>query len=191
MQELGYYLAGGTAVAIYYHHRLSVDLDWFTSDPMGDVMVLARHLEKTFPLEITDVQPGTLHIRTEGVRLSFLEYRYPMLQQSRFFKEYGCQVASLDDLSCMKLSAIAQRGSCKDFVDLYELVQKHRPFQELLELYQKKYSVKDVTPVLYGMVYFDRAGSEPLPEMWHGSWDEVKDACRAWAESAWKSLNSS
>ena len=30
MAPKGFYLAGGTALAIHYGHRISVDLDWFT-----------------------------------------------------------------------------------------------------------------------------------------------------------------
>ena len=37
----GFYLGGGTALAIYFGHRASVDLDWFTSKPAGDMMVFA------------------------------------------------------------------------------------------------------------------------------------------------------
>ena len=40
MQSLGYYLAGGTALVIYFQHRLSIDIDWFTTDSMGDPILL-------------------------------------------------------------------------------------------------------------------------------------------------------
>ncbi len=37
----GYYLAGGTALALHLGHRRSVDLDWFTPEPLGDPLGLA------------------------------------------------------------------------------------------------------------------------------------------------------
>ena len=38
------YLAGGTSVALQLGHRRSVDLDWFSSQPIADPMALARDL---------------------------------------------------------------------------------------------------------------------------------------------------
>ena len=49
----GFYLAGGTAVALYYGHRRSVDLDWFREasfEPMalhtrlGSACLGSKHL---------------------------------------------------------------------------------------------------------------------------------------------------
>ena len=114
MQGLGYYLAGGTALAIYYQHRLSVALDWFTANQMGDAMLLARTLQDSLSLSITDVAPGTLHAIANQVRLSFFEYRYPILKPITITNDFNCPLASLDDIACMKLSALAQRGSKKD-----------------------------------------------------------------------------
>ena len=44
MQERGFYLAGGTALSVYFGHRFSVDLDWFTSNPIEDVQLLVQDL---------------------------------------------------------------------------------------------------------------------------------------------------
>lgn len=49
---------------------------------------------------------------------SNLEYRYPLLQSPTIWKEMDCSLASLDDLACMKLSAIAGRGARRDFCDI-------------------------------------------------------------------------
>ena len=81
LHKRGFYLAGGTALAIYFGHRLSVDLDWFTSNSMGDVLILAQEL-RSAGLKFTTTQtgPGTLHGSILGVRVSFLEFHYPLLQ---------------------------------------------------------------------------------------------------------------
>ncbi len=41
----GFYLAGGTAIAILLGHRRSDDLDWFTGEPLGDALLLAQRLQ--------------------------------------------------------------------------------------------------------------------------------------------------
>ncbi|NIQ96181.1 MAG: nucleotidyl transferase AbiEii/AbiGii toxin family protein, partial [Desulfuromonadales bacterium] len=68
------------------------------------------------------MERGTLHGTVAGIRVSFLEYRYPLLQPLVPWATYGFSLASLEDLACMKLSAIAQRGAKKDFIDLHALV---------------------------------------------------------------------
>src|SRR5574338_475124 len=75
----GFYLAGGTALAIHYGHRISVDLAWFTPEPFQDGLLLAQALRNSgLNLEIEQVSPGTLHGSLQDVRVTFLQYQYPM-----------------------------------------------------------------------------------------------------------------
>jgi hypothetical protein len=184
MTNWNYYLAGGAALAIYLRHRRSVDLDWFTGDKISDPMQLAQSLRDVgLPFTTGSTAPGTLHGSLLGVRLTFLEFRYPLLAPLTPWPESGALLASLDDLACMKLSAIAQRGSRKDFIDLYALCTQHRPLAEMLELYRLKFSVEDITPVLYGLAYFDDAQSEPIPAMlWEVDWRTVKKSITGWVK---------
>ena len=182
MKDQGFYLAGGTALALYFQHRLSVDLDWFTSSSIGDALSLASKVQEIVDLTVTEIGAGTLHAIANQVRLSFFEYRYPLLEEISFNDIYACPVASLDDIACMKLSAVAQRGLRKDFIDIYTLVKRHRPLSDLLSLYQKKFAVEGIANVLYALVYFDDAEKEPLPQRWEGSWKELKQSFRKWVK---------
>ena len=71
-------------------------------------------------------------------------------------------LASPEDLACMKLSAIAQRGARKDFCDLYALGKTSFSLQEMLDFYRKKFSIRDIGSVLYGLIYFDDTESERM-----------------------------
>jgi hypothetical protein len=177
-----FYLGGGTAVALHLGHRHSLDLDWFTAERIADPMRLAQDLrEEGIPFQTGQIERGTLHGTVSGVRVSFLEYRYPLLEPLHLWEEYGCFVASLDDLACMKLVAVTQRGSKKDFVDLYALALEHKPLAELLRLYQRKYSIDDTAHVLYGLAYFDEADQERLPKMrWNVDWRRIKKTLQGW-----------
>jgi hypothetical protein len=181
-----FYLAGGTAVALHLGHRHSVDFDWFTEKAIADPLRLAKELDDNqMPISKTGIDRGTLHGFMTGVRVSFIEYHYPLLVEPFLLAEYGCLLASLDDLSCMKLSAIAQRGSKKDFVDIYFLGMMHRPVAEMLALYRQKFGVQDVTSVLYGLVYFDDADRERMPRMFSDiHWETVKTTIRHWVKGA-------
>jgi len=177
-----FYLVGGTALALRFGHRHSVDLDWFTGERIADPIRLAQDIRDEGVSFVTgQIERGTLHGSVLSVRVSFLEYRYPLLQPLTSWPEFGCLLASLDDLACMKLSAAAQPGSKKDFVDIYALGLRHKPLQDMLRLYQKKYSVHDIVHVLYGLTYFDEADRERMPRrLWDADWRIIKKTIQGW-----------
>lgn len=189
LQQLGpitvqrqFYLVGGTVLALRFGHRHSVDLNWFTGERIADPIRLAQDIrDEGVSLLTGQVERGTLHGSVYSVRVSFLEYRYPLLQSLASWPECGCLLASLDDLACMKLSAAAQRGSKKDFMDIYALGLRHKPLQDMLRLYQKKYSIQDIGHVLYGLTYFDEADRERMPrKLWDADWRVIKKAIQGW-----------
>jgi hypothetical protein len=180
----GFSLGGGTAVALYLGHRSSIDFDWFLTGPLEDSLGLAEQA-RSRGLSIASLQiaPGTLHAVIQNVRVSFFQYLYPCLEEPTVWPEYGIKVASLDDLSCMKLAAIAQRGSRKDFIDLYFIALRHKPLQTLFDLYRRKYAIDDITHLLLGLAYFDDADEEPSPLLLlEASWEAIKDQFREWVK---------
>ncbi len=182
--SMGFYLAGGTALAIRLSHRISVDLDWFTTNRFDDGMMVVQSLRNAgVQLEIEQVSPGTVHGSVEDVRVTFLQYQYPFIRPLDHWSEMNCDLASLADLACMKLSAIAQRGARKDFCDLYALGTQHFSLQEMLGFYQKKFNIRDIGSVLYGLVYFDDAEQERMPRLLlKVSWKEIKNTIVGWVK---------
>lgn len=149
IRQNDFYLGGRTALAIYFGHRVSEDLDWFTSHPIGDSMILAQSLRnEKIDFATEQTAPGTLHGSISGVRLTFSEFKYPLLKAPVQWQTMDCVLASLEDLACMKLSAIAQRGARKDFCDIYALGTKQFALREMVDLYRKKFGIQDVSPVL-------------------------------------------
>lgn len=178
MRERGFYLAGGTALALQLGHRRSVDLDWFTPEPMPDPLLLARALQEQVDLRVESTERGTLHGTTASVRASFLEYRYPLLAPLAEWAPASVSIASLDDIAAMKLAAVAQRGSKKDFVDVYALGRR-LTLARMLDLYARKYEIEDYGHVLFALTYFDDADRERMPVLlreW--SWPAIKQRIR-------------
>ncbi|MHB8893746.1 MAG: nucleotidyl transferase AbiEii/AbiGii toxin family protein [Candidatus Geothermincolia bacterium] len=179
----GWYLAGGTALAIYLGHRRSVDLDWFAPALDDPLALAARIRDAGLAIEVRNIAKGTLEGTVGGVRISFMEYRYPMLRKTTRWKEKGVALASLDDLAAMKLSAVAQRGSRKDFIDIYALGTKHRPLPGLLRCYSRKFGIAEPSHVLYGLAWFEDAERERMPRMierW--TWALMKADIQAWVK---------
>jgi hypothetical protein len=162
--DAGFYLGGGTAVALHLGHRRSLDFDWFSDRALVDPAALAERLR-----------------RNNGVAVSFREYTYRRVEDSVSWSELSCDVASLADLACMKLSAAASRGSRKDFVDIFAIGRSAIPLERMLALYKQKYDVRDTTHVLASLSYFDDAVKEPMPEMlWSVTWDEITATLEGW-----------
>jgi hypothetical protein len=83
----------------------------------------------------------------------------------------------------MKLSALAQRGAKKDFVDVYALGIKYCSLSDMLDWYQQKYAVTDLTHVLYSLAYFDDADRERMPRMfWDSNWRTIKKTIVQWLQ---------
>jgi hypothetical protein len=84
----------------------------------------------------------------------------------------------------MKLAAVAQRGSRKDFVDVFALGRRFS-LDEMLGFYRRKYGLPDIGHLLVALSYFDDADRERMPTLlarW--TWPAVKVAIRAWVRDA-------
>ena len=108
-----FYLGGGTGLALQIGHRKSEDLDFFAINPFD---------ENRFALEISGFNviqqyPGTIHGVLNGIRLSFLYYPIPLINEPFLWE--GIKIATVPDLIGEKFKTIAQRGAKKDFCDLY------------------------------------------------------------------------
>ena len=180
----GFYLGGGTAVALQLGHRRSIDFDWFTSAHLADPLRLAASLgQEKIPFLTGQIERGTLYGSVYRVRVSFFDYAYPLLKPALNWKDYSCPLASLADLACMKLAAIAQRGSKKDFVDIYALGKETFSLTDMLAFYRSRYDVLDIGHILYGLSYFDQAEKERMPFMiWNVDWKEIRKTVQSWVK---------
>jgi hypothetical protein len=178
-----FYLAGGTAAALQIGHRSSMHLDWFI-DKLGDPEILFRRLKSyNIAFEIQSVSPETVYLTVNTVEASFMGYDYPLIQPKVFWPDHGIHLAGLDDIACMKLSAIALRGSRKDFVDLHYLITHVRPLEDYLQLYIKKFKNRDIGHVVRSLVYFADAEGEPALKMIKPViWQDLKSDFEQWVK---------
>jgi len=168
-----FYLAGGTALALQLGHRQSIDLDFF-SDQKFDNEKIKRALAPLGKLKIIAEEKDTLHVAVNNVLISFLYYPYPLLNKKILVDKIF--LTPWQDIAAMKLSAIASRGSKKDFIDLYFILQKIS-LTELFSIFAKKYKGLDYSTghLLKSLVYFPDADKEPLPKMLAKiSWPKIK-----------------
>lgn len=169
----GFYLAGGTGLALSLGHRRSVDLDVFGESEFESTGLRDR-LRNLEGLRKLETAPGTVHLELHDVKVSFLHYPYPLLFPTRTFDVLD--VADPRDIACMKLDVVANRGSRRDFVDLYEVARIYG-LREILEWFARKYQAVSYnrTHLFKALTYFRDAEQQPMPDMLVPlTWDEVR-----------------
>jgi hypothetical protein len=169
----GFYLAGGTGLALHLGHRVSQDLDCFAPDLFDEEAFLQR-IRSLAGFSLVARAPHSLHTTIEGTKVSFLGYDYPLLFPSTRFLDV--HVADGHDIACMQVTAIASRGTKRDFVDLYACARE-TGLGNLLELFDRKYGQSRYSRlhVLKSLTYFEDAEKDPMPHMLVPlEWDEVK-----------------
>ena len=170
-----YYLAGGTALALHLGHRTSIDLDFFTESEVEE-MTIVDHLRMAGNLRLDQMGKGTIVGNLDDVRISFFKYPYRLLDS--LIEWNGLNVASVQDIALMKMVAIFQRGSIKDFIDLFFIVREFKPIDALIpELSIKYVGVQfNINHILRSVCYFEDAENEPMPNMIAAcDWQEVKE----------------
>ena len=168
-----FYLAGGTALALRWGHRTSVDLDFFSSDVVNEEGLLSS-LQQISGIKVISRSPETLHLHIGATKVSFIGYHYPVLFPMQQY--HGVSVADPRDIAAMKLSAIASRGTKRDFVDLYVLSEKYG-LDELLRIFQQKFAQTEYNPfhILKSLTYFADADKEPMPHLLRPiAWEQIK-----------------
>ena len=89
----------------------------------------------------------------------------------------GIAVAHHKDIAAMKIIAIGDRSTRKDYIDIYELVRQGNTIDDMLAWYDQKYHKLEANmfTIIRSLTYFDEAENEEMPKMIKPiSWDEVK-----------------
>ena len=165
-------LVGGTALALQYGHRSSIDLDFFgTFDIDGEEMY--GILRSYGNVEKQKVSSNIRIFDINGVKVDIVNYSiYPWLENA--VEEEGLRLASPKDIAAMKVNAIEGRGSRKDFVDMYFLLQ-HFSLEEVLDFYAQKYPNYSLYRALMSLTYFADAEKFNMPTMYVDfDWEECK-----------------
>lgn len=143
-----FYLSGGTALSFcYLQHRLSRDLDFFTSEEE-----LIRPFSLAFDKQLNE---SGYSVQRKRAFSSFVElvisskqestivqfaldspYRLQPVKESEEIS--GLLIDSLQDLAANKMLALFGRAALRDFVDIFCLASGHFSKIDLLEFAEKK-----------------------------------------------------
>jgi len=165
-----FYLAGGTALYYYLKHRKSLDLDFFSNK----IFDFINFKELFSRFETSQLSNDTIYTSIEGIKVSFFYYPYPLVKPLNHLEII--KVASLEDIGAMKVLSVIQRGSKKDFVDLYFIIRKLRlSANDLIKLFTKKYGKFNPLIIHKALVFFEDANNEPdLIMIKKTDWSKIK-----------------
>ena len=156
----GFFLVGGTNIALRIGHRKSIDLDLFSDKPF-DTTQLKLHLKDTYAFETRYESRNTLKGEIRGVFVDCMSHQYPLVKPVEHIE--GVRMASLEDVVAMKLNAIVNDGTrIKDFIDVAYLSSR-MSLGDMCAAHCKKYNEKNEILVRKGLCYFqDIEYEEPL-----------------------------
>lgn len=171
------YLAGGTALCLQFGHRFSYDFDFFTRKEF-DAKILVQRIKKLLPdFKLERTAWGTILGYLGKTRFSLFFYDYPFLFKP--YKFLKINISNVKDIAPMKITAISDRGTRRDFIDLFFIVKtkKTLTLEETLKLYEKKFKVlkENKVHILKSLSYFEDAEKDEMPKMIERvKWSEVK-----------------
>lgn len=164
-----WFVIGGQAVRCFCPYRPSDDIDFGVARPR-DLQQLLAELRAKGRVEILERSKDTVHLTFEGVDVSVF-----VLPDIARHVEDGA--LTLTGILGTKMHAILDRGTRRDFFDVYVLLQQHQlAIVECLKAVALVYETHvEEGLLLRALTYFDDAEAEaPLPGEGKGDWETVK-----------------
>ena len=170
-----FYLVGGTALSLMYGHRISVDLDLFSTSKFDNTQIIAS-LSKEFGDEfVADETKPFFGIfgYIDDVKVDIIKYKHPLIRPTLTID--GIRMFSMEDIVAMKVQAVLGRAKKKDFWDIAELL-KHFSVDDFIKFHKEKFSTQNLfITVPQAISYFTDADESEDPVSLKGqTWESVK-----------------
>jgi predicted nucleotidyltransferase component of viral defense system len=172
-------LVGGTALALRYGHRSSVDLDLFYHEKFDQTSIeneLIHEFGSEFEYESGHKKFG-IFCNIQKIKVDIVYFPHPPITE--LVIDENIRMYSSADISAMKIQAILGRAQKKDFWDLYELL-KHYPLQQLMDWHKQKYPSQMLAiSIPNAITYFVDADESETPVSFKGqTWEQVKNGIK-------------
>ena len=169
-------LVGGTALSLLYGHRMSVDLDVFSTKPFENSTItdsLKNKFLSKFIMEQKQERFG-IFCYIDGVKVDIIRHPHPLIRPELLIQDI--RMFSIEDISAMKVQAILGRSKKKDFWDIAELLQ-HFSIKDFIQFHKEKYSTQNLLiTVPQAITYFaDAEESEDPISLKMQTWETVQD----------------
>jgi len=174
-------LVGGTALSLQLGHRESVDIDLFADTPYGEIdfEVIDKHLKNTF--EYVDSREGPVAMgksyfignsAEDCIKLD-LYYTDPFIRPALVID--NIRLATLDEITAMKVDVVSRGARKKDFWDLHELLDFYS-IPQMIQLHEELYPYShDADEITINFTNFETADNDFEPICLKGKyWELIK-----------------
>lgn len=134
-----FYLAGGTALALQIGHRVSVDFDLFSETEISkSVQLKVKRVFHGMPIHPLVNTKDEYTALIDKVKVTWLYYPFPVKQKLKNYQ--SLKLLSIPEIAATKAYAIGRRGTFKDYIDLYFIInQKYSTIEKIIKLAEKKF----------------------------------------------------
>ena len=135
----GFYLAGGTGLALQIGHRVSVDFDLFTNEEISrNLLAKVTTVFQGYSVKPVVNNRDELTVFVDDVKVTFLSYPFPIIDP--FVDSDGIRMLSIGEIGATKAYTIGRRGAYKDYVDLYFILAgRHASLSEIVAKAENKF----------------------------------------------------
>jgi predicted nucleotidyltransferase component of viral defense system len=170
-----YALVGGTALSLLYGHRISIDLDLFSNNPLPNEQIvdaLKNKFNEKFEIRTSNPRFGVFCFIND-VKVDIVNNPHVYLKP--FSSIQNIRMYSIEDIIAMKVQAVLGRGKKKDFWDIAELLN-HYSLENFIEFHTQKYKSQNLLiSIPHALTYFSDADESEDPVSLKGqTWESVK-----------------
>lgn len=172
-------LVGGTALALRYGHRSSVDLDLFFQEEFDNSFIV-KDLSEVFGSRF-NFESGHRNIGIfcylDKIKVDIVYYPHPLI--GTIETNDRIRIYNDADIAAMKIQAILGRGKKKDFWDIHELLQ-HYSLQQIIDWHKQKFSSQMLAiSIPNAITYFVDANESETPKsLKNQKWEGIKKDIR-------------
>ncbi|MGM0417689.1 MAG: nucleotidyl transferase AbiEii/AbiGii toxin family protein [Thermodesulfobacteriota bacterium] len=125
-----YVLAGGSGLALYLCHRKSEDLDFFTYENSFEKEEVFKYLKRFKHKEIINETSEQLDILINGVKVTFFNSAWDFLRPDNITR---FNLATLDNITAMKVHTLFLRATYRDYYDLYYIAKEKKSLKDIYD----------------------------------------------------------
>ncbi|MDQ3020777.1 MAG: nucleotidyl transferase AbiEii/AbiGii toxin family protein [Bacteroidota bacterium] len=163
-----YTLVGGTALSVQIQHRLLEDLDFIYDGEFLNSNTIKKFIDKKFKGNYKIIKQDDDHqldFLIKGIKVTFFttgSVMFPFILKENSVKYKETNIATVEIISVMKLNALTQRNTIRDYYDLYYIAKNILPLKNIFQLSKKLLS--NISEITYTetIVYVDDIRDESI-----------------------------
>ena len=127
---------GGSAVAYYLNHRLSDDLDFFSSKEWlpDETNIFIKKISRSRKVIIANRTQTYLDLFIDGIKVTLFANDWDALKENRVNVTKNIFAAELPLLCAMKINTLSLRAKFRDYYDLYVMNKEKFSIEDMFNL---------------------------------------------------------